>query len=241
MSLYSLSDAEPADTLQIRTISVPPYGFENAEKDKGIYYDLANTLINDLPLDKNITFNHQIYPYARIIHELKNGETDLAILFKYKELEQYVTYISPLPSLKNVVIGLNGSQFSSIQSLEGKTLAYLRGAKFSDYIDTNDKIIKITTKDFQQGIDLLSAHRVDAIIGPLDPIIAAAQISKKSEDYLGKPLVVSERTPWIQVSNKSPLMSSQKTLMHHFDQLLKQGELKKLRTKYLPHSRHLID
>ena len=31
--------------------------------------------------------NNHIYPYARIVIELKTGQTDMTIMFKYKELE----------------------------------------------------------------------------------------------------------------------------------------------------------
>lgn len=235
----SLTFAE--QTLQFRTIAVAPYGIININNNEGIYYDLVNTLTDNSILGKNLKINHQIYPYARIIHELKNGQTDLAILFKYQELEQHVSYISALPSLPNVVIGLNGNQFETIQSLEGKTLAYLRGASFSDLIDTNDRIKRITTKDFQQGIDLLSVRRVDAIIGPMDPILSAAQSLSKPKDFFGVPLVVSNRTPWVQISNKSSLISSKDILKKHFDQILSDGNLDDLRKKYLSHSRHIIE
>lgn len=225
--------------ISINTIAVSPYGIEHTEESRGIYYELADSLngikLNSAKLNRSQGFHleHQISPYARIIHELKNGQTDLTIMFKYQELEQYVTYITPLPSLKNVVIGLQGNQFDNTYSLEGKTVAYLRGAKFSDAIDNNRKILKITTKDFQQGINMLAAKRVDAIIGPMDPILAAAQFLNKPADFFGRPLVVSERTPWIQISNRSELMSQRKVLKRHFDQLLASGKLEQLRAKYL--------
>ncbi len=220
--------------LNINTIAVSPYGIEHADGNRGIYYELADSLASSqLNSSKGFHIEHQISPYVRIIHELKNGQTDLTIMFKYKELEDYVTYITPLPSLKNVVIGLKGSQFDNIYSLEGKTIAYLRGAKFSDGVDHNRKITKILAKDFQQGISLLAGKRVDAIIGPMDPILAAAQLLNKPEDFFGQPLVVSERTPWIQISNRSELMSQITRLKQHFDQLLSSGKLEQLRAKYL--------
>lgn len=127
--------------LQVRTISVSPFGIEGPDRGRGIYYELAEALTSKLHTQHEMKVNHKIYPYARIIHELKNGQTDLTIMFKYQELEDFVTYIAPLPTLNNVVIGLNNTHFESIKALEGKTLAYLRGSKFSDAIDNNHKII----------------------------------------------------------------------------------------------------
>jgi polar amino acid transport system substrate-binding protein len=154
-------------------------------------------------------------------------------MFKYEALNSYVTYISPLPSLENVVIGLRDSKFKKVSDLEGKRIAYLRGAKFSDVIDNNNKIIKITTHDFHQGIDMLMAKRVDAIIGPIDPIIVAAKKLTDSDNLFGIPLVVSTRTPWLQISNASKLRNSTEVIKAHFNDILSSGELQILRTKYL--------
>jgi polar amino acid transport system substrate-binding protein len=237
---YTWSDKH-TQLLQIRTIAVSPYGIEAPEGDSGIYFDLANTLVQQLTADTHFLLDHKIYPYVRIIHELKTGQTDLSIMFKYKELEDYVTYIHPLPTLTNIVIGLSGTEFKNIAELEGKTLAYLRGAKFSDAIDNNPLILKITTKDFRQGIDLLKAGRVDAIIGPSEPIIAAAQKFDDSEQFFGLPLAVSERTPWVQISNKSPLMAIIPQIKQHIKYIIEKGELETLREFYLSHHRHIIE
>lgn len=237
----SVASWSESKELQVRTISVSPYGIEEPDRGRGIYYELAEALTSKLHTQHAMKVNHKIYPYARIIHELKNGQTDLTIMFKYQELEGFVTYIAPLPTLNNVVIGLNNTHFESIKSLEGKTLAYLRGAKFSDAIDNNHKIIKITTKDFQQGIDLLAAKRVDAIIGPLTPIISAAQELEEDDDFFGEPLIVSNRTPWLQISNQSQLLHSRAKVKKLFIDILSTNQLKLLRNKYLTHSRHLIE
>jgi polar amino acid transport system substrate-binding protein len=239
LSAFSWSDLTPL--LQVRTIAVAPYGIENSKGNSGIYYELADALAKTLSSHDKVSINHQIYPYARIIHELKNGQTDLTIMFKYKELEDHVSYIAPLPTLKNVIIGLKGTHIKDLHELEGKTLAYLRGAKFSDAIDNNKKIFKITTKNFRQGINLLAAQRVDAIIGPLTPIIAAAQELREADDFFGTPLIVSERTPWLQISNQSKLMHASQLLKEQFTHLLSTNELERLKKKYLTHSRHLIE
>ncbi len=214
--------------LQVRTISVAPYGIYTNEQNGGIYFELADQLI----AKTDYRGDNQIAPYARIMEELKTGDIDLTIMFRYPELERYVTFITPLPTLKNVVIGLKGSSFKVINDLKGKSIAYLRGAKFSDIIDKDRQIIKYETTNFLQGIKMLKRGRVDAIIGPLDPIMSAA-FSSGNSAVLGEPLVVSERTPWLQISNKSKVVSSAKTFARHFNEILKQGELEKLRKKYL--------
>jgi len=214
-------------TVQIRTIAVAPYGVENNTKRSGIYYDLANILITESKFNSQ----HLIYPYARIISELKNGKTDLTIMFKYKELKDHVIYITPLPSLHNIVIGLKGNRFDSISDLEGKTIAYLRGARFSEDVDTNSKIKKHLTNDFRQGIKMLVRGRVDAIIGPMEPILSAAD-SIGMVNIFNEPLYVSKRTPWLQISKKSKLRLNADEIREIFENILKRGDLTKLKNKY---------
>ena len=220
--------AQKSNILQMRTIAVAPYGIDSNGQLSGIYYDLANVLLSKAGIESE----HHIFPYGRIMHELKLGKTDLTIMFKYKELFDYVDYIYPLPTLKNVVIGRNGSDFTSVIQLEKLSIAYLRGAKFSDDIDNNPEIIKQTVSDFHQGLLMLKKGRVDAIIGPMAPIISAAKQLNLSRDFFGKPLIVSERTPWLQISKKSKNKVSAKQLQTIFSQMMAQGELKKIQQKY---------
>jgi len=227
ISYQAMSESQ-SSALQVRTIAVSPYGMNSGTQLSGIYYDLANSLLAKAGIESE----HHIFPYGRIMHELKIGKTDLTIMFKYKELADYVDYIYPLPTLKNVVIGRKGTDYHSIKQLEKLSIAYLRGAKFSDDIDNNPEIIKQTVSDFHQGLLMLQKGRVDAIIGPMAPILSSAQKFGLSRDFFGKPLIVSERTPWLQLSKKSQNKVSAKQLKAIFSQMMAQGELKKIQQKY---------
>lgn len=220
--------AHPSEGLQVRTIAIAPYGIDAKGELSGIYYDLVSNLLTKAGLESE----HHIFPYGRIIHELKLGKTDLTIMFKYKELADYVDYIYPLPTLKNVVIGRKGSDYHSVQQLEKLNIAYLRGAKFSDDIDNNPEIIKQPVSDFYQGLLMLKKGRVDAIIGPMAPIISAAKQAHLGKDFFGKPLIVSERTPWLQLSKKSHDKVSPQQLKAIFSQMMAQGELETIQLKY---------
>jgi len=220
--------AQSSKVLQVRTIAIAPYGVESKGEFSGIYYELANVLLVKAKLESE----HHIFPYGRIMHELKIGKTDLTIMFKYKELADYVDYIYPLPTLKNVVIGRKGTDYHSVKQLETLSIAYLRGAKFSDDIDNNPKIIKQTVSDFHQGLLMLEKGRVDAIIGPIAPILSAAKKIHLNKDFFGKPLIVSERTPWLQLSKKSHNKVSVQQLKTIFSQMMAQGELTKIQKKY---------
>lgn len=228
--LNGVAVCENGEQIQVRTISISPYGIDNNNHFSGIYYDLANTLVNE----SGYPAINYVYPYVRIIHELKFGRIDLTIMFKYKELDEFVIYVAPLPSIKNVVIGLKGSDIDSIEDLRYKKLAYLRGAKFSDAIDSDITIEKVQTVDFSQGVRMLKRGRVNAVIGPLEALLKAAEASDVSPSEFSKPLIVSERTPWVQVSKKSQDRVDVSLLRAHIESILKRGDLEQLRQKYLP-------
>ncbi len=214
--------------IEIRTIGIPPYGIQTDSDSSGSYFDTANLVAKEAGYQAN----NYIYPYARIVNELKSGQTDMTIMFKYKELEPYVVYVAPLEALKNVVVGLKGTNFDTFNSLKGKSFAYLRGAKFSDDMDNDPEIYKVITDDFVQGLNMLRAGRVDGIVGPLDPILSAAKKLDFNDDIFGVPFVVSERTPWLQVSKKSLERLSIKKLNQIFLNLKSNNKLKNIRDKY---------
>jgi len=214
--------------LQVRTIGVSPYGIESENNPSGIYYDLAEMLANDI----DIKVQHYVYPYARIMHELKSGQTDVTIMFKYQELEEYVIYVAALPPIKNVVVGLKELQLTSIDALHGKSLAYLRGAKFSEVIDNDPNIQKVYTQNFRKAVEMLTAGRVDAVIGPHEALLAAVKTLGYSNGILSKPLVVSERIPWLQMSKKSKYKALINRLYKSFQNIMKDDKLEKLRAKY---------
>jgi len=220
---------EGQSRIEIRTIGIPPYGIGSGENASGLYYDIANLLVQEAGFESN----NLIYPYARIVSELKTGETDLTIMFKYPNLDDHVVYIAPLAPLKTVVLGLKGVQLHSLESLRGKTLAYLRGAQFSIEIDNDTSIKKQITDDFVQGARMLVFGRVDALIGPIEPLLQAVK-SITDVDVLGEPLVVSERTPWIQVSKMNVHQLSPTQLRGIFQNLKSNGDLDRIRHTYLP-------
>jgi polar amino acid transport system substrate-binding protein len=225
MNSFSLaSDNE----IEIRTIDISPYGIDNKGELSGVYYELASLIFRN-----ENRVNHAIYPYARIIHELKTGHTDLTIMFKYKELESYVTYIAPLPPLRNVVLGVKGQSINSIADLEGRSVAYLRGANFSNEIEHNSAITLYRTKNFKKSIEMLIAGRVYAVIGPFEALLMAAKSLGKKRVFFGKELIVSQRTPWLQISNKSRHKFNERELKDKFKKLIKNNELEDLKNSYL--------
>ena len=78
---------------------------------------------------------------------------------------------------------------------------------------------------------MLARGRVDAIIGPMAPILSAAD-SIGMANIFDEPLYVSKRTPWLQISKKSKLRLNVNKIRAIFNNILTRGGLRKLKHKY---------
>lgn len=219
--------------VNIGSIGLAPYGIDNDGELSGIYHDLAN----EIAINAGYQTNSIVAPYARIIKSLKHGDIDIAIMFRNPALEGYVEYIGALPSKKTVVIGVPGNEVHNIQELQGKTITYLRGAQFSEEIDNDESIKKLLVANYMLGIKMVLAGRADAIIIPeqslQQAIVELARIEKIKVN-LGQPLVVRERSPWIQISKKSVAYLDIEKLRQSFIALQAQDRPQALKEKYTP-------
>jgi len=228
LSYLSSTNTIANERLFFRSIEIEPYGFRDGKDLKGIYYDLADQIRKDMGWSNE----HIILPYARIMHEMKSGKPVLTIMYKYDELTPHVDYIHPLPTLKNVVIGKKNTDLSSIEKLNNKSLAYLRGAKFSEEIDSNPKITIYPVANFEVALTMLSRGRVDGVIGPMQPIMTSAKKLDLSEVFLGTPLVVSNRTPWLQITKNSLSDDDVKKLNDKFKIIIESGLYEEIKSRY---------
>lgn len=226
LTLPSVAAAQEVH-LQARAISVAPYGIDEDGSEQGVYFEFLELILQQLQLP----YTQTVAPYARISKDLQSGKADITIMFRYPHLSGDVEFIHPFPSLTNVVIGDVQLKLSTPHDLLNKRVAYLRGARFSRAIDDEARIDKYFTLDIAQAVAMLAKNRVDAVIGPLSPILYAAD-ELQIIDKLGKPFAVSERTPWLQISKKSPLYNSKDTLRDITRQLMEAGQLTKLKNKY---------
>lgn len=234
LSLFfcSILSANASDqTVEIRTIRLSPYGVKEGNYLSGLYYDMANLIVSNAGYSPN----NKVYPYARILKEIKHGKIDLTIMFRHPALYGYVDYIGSLPSKNTVVIGLQGKSFKSIADLSGKKITQLRGGQYNNQIDNDKSIEKHMVNTYSLGVKMLIAGRVDAMLGTMTAIKRTVFELERKENIkinLSAPLIVDIRTPWIQLSQKSSEYIEIEKLKKSFLQLEKQGVFNMLDAKY---------
>lgn len=179
-----------ADFVRFSTMDLLPWGYsDNKGNPTGIYSDIAA----EIAREAGISYTNRIVPYRRMIAELETGKADVIMLFPNEMLKESAISIAPLYALKNVVIGLKGAHFQSLEDLYGKTVAQVRGANYDNNLTENASVEKYLTKNYDQAIKMLFARRVDAIAGPsVSLFYIAGKLGYKREQF-GHPLVLNSK------------------------------------------------
>ncbi|WP_158968211.1 transporter substrate-binding domain-containing protein [Paraglaciecola sp. L3A3] len=168
---------------------------------------LVGTVVNyfELLAEKTgIEFKLVPYPYARIVFGIKQGTLDLTLIYKNTQLEDYADFIGPISKAKVIVLPQLGKELSSYSQLHLlKQFAVIRSASLSKAFDRDFQLRKLEVRNYQQGIQLLSLNRVDALAGSLVAIEYNVAALGKNMNEFGRPFNLSEKEIWLHFSKKS--------------------------------------
>lgn len=142
---------------------VPPGS--DAEGFTGYSWDIARAAFHAA----GYTVRLRVTPWARGMFELKDGKTDL--LFptgKNPERLEFLQYSQG--SVVDVgflvyVSGDNAIDYDDLGSLEGQTIAVLRGWNYGDEFNQADHFDRMQVDSIEQGFKLLRSGRVDGFAG----------------------------------------------------------------------------
>lgn len=163
-----------------------------------LYFDL-------LQEKTGLEFKLVPYPYARIIYGIKEGTIDLAVIFKNPQLGGYADFIGPVSQSKVIVLPQLGMEIDSYDQLQPlKQFAVIRSASLSKEFDHDFQLRKLQVRNYEQGLQLLSLNRVDALVGSLIGIEHSVAALGKSMNEFGQPFELSEKEIWLHFSKKSP-------------------------------------
>ncbi len=188
-----------AESLKIATIQLKPFGFFDKDKNsKGILYDLSSRIAKDA----GFSYENRIVPYARVMKELADGTSDFSLVYTNDTLEKYALQVMPVMTFENIIIGLKGTKFDSLNALHGKKIAVVRGAKYDNAFSADKAIVKIKTYDYQQAVKILVRKRVDAIIIARTGFYFMIKQMGIPRDKFGVPLVVNTKDSYLHFSKK---------------------------------------
>ncbi|MGF1742944.1 transporter substrate-binding domain-containing protein [Vibrio profundum] len=218
-----------AEELKISTPSFAPAGFIDEDgKLKGMLYEVANEIMENA----NINYINVLKPYPRILLELKNGSTDISILYSNKQLEGNVNKIVVVYTDSNVIVGKPSLVIRSLSDLHGRKVATVRNASYSTEFDSDSNIIKVNVKNYRQSVLMLLKGRVDALIG--GSVAIYHELSNMGYDWqvLGSPYVVSTKPVWLLLSAKNDNQQLVGKLRRSVRELNQRGVIQNLIIKY---------
>lgn len=197
LSLLFSTNISASEQIRIDTVQMAPLGFFAKDgKSTGFFYDMSNLIAREA----GFSYQNRIVPFARIVYELENGDADFGILYRSEKNDKVTLPVSPVFSFKNIVVGLKGTTFDSLQSLHGKKVARVRGAIYDENFNKDDAIIKADTVDYRDGIRTVIHKMADAtILTEIGFLFSIKQLGYPKADF-GEPFVLNTKEVWVQFS-----------------------------------------
>lgn len=107
-------------------------------------------------------------PYGRAPHMLTSGGADLMLVIDVTIKGR--TPIDYVGTVDIVIFGRDGFRFQHLDDLAGKTVGMLRHTSYSPQMEGEQRILKHAFDSYEQGLRMLQAGRLDAVIGVGDSI-----------------------------------------------------------------------
>lgn len=97
---------------------------------------------NRVAEEGGFSYENVIVPYARAIAMIETGEADLLISLSNPRLKESAVQVAHVNKQEIVVVGRQGSDYASMDSLRGKVVAAVRGAEYDKRLSA-DRLKKI--------------------------------------------------------------------------------------------------
>jgi polar amino acid transport system substrate-binding protein len=187
-------------TLKAGLPPFPPFSYPNDPNRQGVV-DIIYERLGEIA---GVKFDVQSYPYPRVIESMKTGLLDVAIIFKNKSIQNFVTYVAEVSKSKVIILpsrGLNLNSYDDLYALH--SIAVLRNANFESRFDSDGKLNKFTMIDYEQGLKMMALGRMDAIVGSKSGLEESIKSLEFDTSKFGKPFILSNKEWWLHVSTKS--------------------------------------
>ena len=159
----ALSPSEhAARPLRAVLLQLEPLAFIDAQgRQKGILVDVLTELASEARVGIDIL----VAPYARATAMLTASNADLIAAIPYNHLLKDNASVGMIVDVDVLAVSRAGVRLERLQDLRGKTVAFLRAARYGGGIDDDSSIIHYETNSHEQSLKMLLERRVDALIG----------------------------------------------------------------------------
>lgn len=206
--------------LRVMINDVAPYTLHDSPQHPGMHAEIANLLAKQSGMPISISWA----PYARLAAALRFDLADLVVAVESPELEGIARRIAPFHEFKFVVIGRRDKDINSISQLNGRLLGVARGAFYDERINNNADIQKYELTDPFQGVRMLAAGRLDAVISSDYLLSYALRQTGLNIRNFTTPFTVNEKH-YVLYANPKLSEAQLQSLSYHMDALQKSGQI----------------
>lgn len=194
--------------VKLAAFSYPPFYYKENGSVKGIAVDLTRELFKRMKIKTSI----RIYPLARALRRLENGQNDaLMILIKTPDRSKYLSFTRPIVTARGFFWSSvrNNIDINKLDEIENYSIGVTRGYSYGVELDSILKRIghaSVVDSDLQ-NFQMLDIGRIDVF--PCNEIVASS-LFKKYPELKGK-FIASNKSfiDWILhmgISKKSALV-----------------------------------
>lgn len=203
--------------------------FSNAD-GSGLYWDIFRAVYEP----EGFSLQTETFPYARAADMVNNDKADILVAAYYGEQEQllYPEKLHAFDADRVVALYPDTGHWSGVESLSGKTVAWVRGYEYDKYLDIELKPHEVS--NMEQAIKMLKAGRVDYVLdaaAEVDTLDAAMLAGLRREPALNLGLY-----PGFQNTDRGQQLKA--IYDRRFTELQESGQLK---TLFEQHGKEWLD
>lgn len=238
-----LMPANEQPVIRLIANHLPPYMIitktEQGSKYAGFEHDLTQIL------SKTLGFTYAYYEcdWPACMRALQNGNVDMAhTLLHSTARESFLEFVPP-PYLKDTHSTVFYQRFDDKRIIDefedlqqdNFVIGYVGSTVYFEQFEQADNLLKMDVKSREIGIELLVAGRIDVLAG-FDKLFDGVEFKSP---HLKRILKKSVYQPSVElesfsvISKASPLFSYRVEISDALRELIKNGELKKLRKKWV--------
>ncbi len=194
----------------------PPYMYNADGKAEGFYSALVQAAFQQMGVPVELAPK----PWARAIHEMDQGLSGTAGIYKNSERLKRYDYSEPLLTERLVVYSMRSNYlpFTKVEDLKGKRVGVMRGWSYGDEFDNARSAGLFKVEDVstdEQNFLKLSTHRIDVMVAIPESV---SPLLTRFPSVVAAPTPLLEAPAYLAFSKAA----GQTVLLQRFNQALKE-------------------
>lgn len=201
LSLSALVQAASPGVVRFATSTVKPWGYLDSEsREQGLLVSFAR----ELSAEAGVPYRNYLQPYPRVIHSLKSGFVDFAVLFDSPLARQAGIRVGSVVMTEVMVVGAGKQEpLNSIENLAGLRVGYIRGSKYGAAFDNAAHFERVPINAMHQGVAMVIQGRLDAMASADQTLYHALTAMAVKPGQISRLLTLSQTSGGLYMSRTS--------------------------------------